>query len=293
LFVGLNSGNANTFGSVNTFFGNNAGKLNTQGQRNSFFGESAGMSNTFGDGNTFIGAGAGANNTTGRINIFIGEGAGAAFGTQVSHSIVIGINQTVSSSNTIVLGDSGQTTQIPGGMIIRARQLAGFNPALEVSASDIGGSVIANNLYIRQFNELGSPAHLCWRVSDAGVPALALTHCTSSFSSSPLKTGSRPVSGGLDIIKRLKPVTFSWIGDSKQDIGWNAEDVAEVEPLLITRNEKGEVEDLKENSLDVVFINAFKEQQKQLEAQQEQIRRQQKQIDGLKKLICSTNPQAG
>jgi hypothetical protein len=277
---------------VNTFFGNNAGKLNTQGQGNSFFGESAGASNTFGDSNTFIGAGAGDNITTGRANIFIGAGANSAFNTQVSHSIVIGINQTASSSNTIVLGDSAQTTQIPGGMIIRARQTAGFNPALEVSTSDIGGSVIANNLYIRQFNELGSPAHLCWRVSGAGVPALALTTCTSSFSSSQLKTGSRPFSGGLDIIKRLNPVTFSWIGDTKQDIGLNAEDVAEVEPLLITRNEKGEVADLKENSLDVVFINAFKEQQKQLEAQQELIRLQQQQIDALKKLICSTNPQA-
>jgi hypothetical protein len=277
---------------VNTFFGNNAGKLNTQGQGNSFFGESAGASNTFGDSNTFIGAGAGDNITTGRANIFIGAGANSAFNTQVSNSIVIGVNQTVSSSNTIVLGSSAQTTQIPGGLIIRARQGAGFNPALEVSTSDIGGSVIANNLYIRQFNELGSPAHLCWRVSDAGVPALALTNCTSSFSSSQLKTGSRPFSGGLDIIKRLNPVTFSWIGGSKQDIGLNAEDVAEVEPLLITRNEKGEVEDLKENSLDVVFINAFKEQQKQLEAQQELIRLQQQQIDALKKLICSTNSPA-
>jgi hypothetical protein len=291
LFVGLNSGNANTSGSVNTFFGNNAGKLNTQGQRNSFFGESAGLENTFGDANTFIGAGAGEHNTTGRINIFIGAGAGAAFNTQVSNSIVIGVNQTVSSSNTVVLGNSTQTTQIPGGMIVRARQGAGFNPALEVSTSDIGGAVIANNLYIRQFNELGSPAHLCWRVSGS-VPALALTTCTSSFSSSQLKTGSQPFSGGLDIIKRLNPVTFSWIGDTKQDIGLNAEDVAEVEPLLVTRNEKGEAEDLKENSLDVIFINAFKEQQKQLEAQQELIRLQQQQIDALKKLVCSANPQA-
>jgi hypothetical protein len=87
-------------------------------------------------------------------------------------------------------------------------------------------------------------------------------------------------------------VTFSWKGDGAREIGLNAEDVAEVEPLLITRNDKGEVEDVKENSLDLVFINAFKEQQKQLESQQEQIRRQQIQIDAMRKLICSTNPQA-
>jgi hypothetical protein len=105
------------------------------------------------------------------------------------------------------------------------------------------------------------------------------------------ETESRPFWGGLNIIKRLDPVTFIWKGGAMRDIGLNAEDVAEVEPLLVTRNDKGEVEDLKENSLDLVFINAFREQQKQLEALQEQVRRQQQQIDALKKLICSANSQ--
>ncbi len=119
-----------------------------------------------------------------------------------------------------------------------------------------------------------------------------LTSCTTSASSLQFKTDSQPFSGGLNIIERLKPVTFRWKEGETRDIGLNAEDVAEVEPSLITRNKKGEIEDLKEGSLNAVFINAFKEQQQQLEAQQEQIRRQQRQIEALKNVVCATTPQA-
>src|SRR5262245_20373544 len=291
IFVGRSSGGAQTSGESNSVLGASAGASISSGSSNSFFGSEAGFFNGAGAFNTFIGSRAGILNTFGRENIFIGYDAGNASGAQVDNSIVIGVNQKVSTSNTILLGSSAQTTQIPGGLIVRAGQGVSTT-ALEVAASATGGGVIANNFYIRQFREPGSPAHLCWRVSNAGVQALVVTTCTSSFSSSQLKTESRPFSGGLDIIKRLNPVTFSWKGGGAREIGLNAEDVAEVEPLLITRNDKGEVEDVKENSLDLVFINAFKEQQKQLEAQQEQIRRQQIQIDAMRKLICSTNPQA-
>jgi hypothetical protein len=38
--------------------------------------------------------------------------------------------------------------------------------------------------------------------------------------------------------------------------------------------------------LSVAFVNAFKEQQKQIQRQQDQIKSQQNQIDALRKLIC-------
>ena len=63
----------------------------------------------------------------------------------------------------------------------------------------------------------------------------------------------------------------------------NAEDVAEVEPLLVTRNAKGEVEDVKHENILVVFINAIKQQQ-------EQIKHQQAESDLLKKAVCLDHP---
>lgn len=101
------------------------------------------------------------------------------------------------------------TATSTGKVIIPAGQGSGFSPALEVAPSVLGGSVIANNLYIRQFSELPSPAHVCWRVSNIGVPALVLTNCTSSLSSVRDKTVMQPFSGGLDIVRHLKPAAFT------------------------------------------------------------------------------------
>lgn len=296
LFTGINAGNANTTGAFNAFFGNEAGTANSTGEQNTFIGESAGLSNTTGVFNTFIGRGTGGLNTTGSDNIFIGAGAtNASLGTQVNNSIVIGRNVTVSASNTIVLGTSAQTTQIPGGMIVRGSQSEGSPPALEVANSVIGGSVITSNLYIRQFNELASPSHICWRVSNAGVPALVLTTCTSSLSSIRDKTEMQQYSGGLDLINHLKPVAFKWKEGGSRDFGLNAEDVAEVEPLLVTRNARGEAEDVKHENLMVVFINAFKQQQAQIKSLQQEVetlKKRRQELDELKALLCADHPGA-
>lgn len=77
-----------------------------------------------------------------------------------------------------------------------------------------------------------------------------------------------------------------------REIGLIAEDVAQVEPLLTFKNSKDEIEGVKYENLNVVFINAFKEQQaqiyelrQQVKAQQEQLKQQAQQIDSLKKLV--------
>ena len=76
----------------------------------------------------------------------------------------------------------------------------------------------------------------------------------------------------------MKPITFTLKGDGKRDLGLRAEDVAEVEPLLVTRNARGEVEDVKHENMLVIFINAIKQQQAQ--------------IDLLKKIVCADHPDA-
>ena len=63
------------------------------------------------------------------------------------------------------------------------------------------------------------------------------------------------------------------------DLGLVAEEVAEVEPLLVTHNEKGEVEGVKYDRLGVVLINAIKEQQAQIERQQAEITQQHKNME--------------
>ena len=83
------------------------------------------------------------------------------------------------------------------------------------------------------------------------------------------------------------------------DLGLGAEDVAEIEPLLVNYNKDGQVEGVKYDRIGVVLLNAVKEQQDQIQTQQTQIEAQQKQllqqqsvIDSLKKLVCQQNTQA-
>ena len=141
---------------------------------------------------------------------------------------------------------------------------------------------------------LASPVQVCARVVSlgGGFGGYALVRCSSSFSSATDKTELRSFSGGLDIIRRLTPVSFRWKQDKTTDLGLNADEVAGIAPELVTRNPQGEAGEVKEKALSLVFINAFKEQQKQIEAQKEQINKQQQQINALKRFICTDHPNA-
>ena len=77
-----------------------------------------------------------------------------------------------------------------------------------------------------------------------------------------------------------------------KDVGFGAEDVAKINPLFVSFNDKGEVEGVKYDRLSVAFVNAFKEQQAQIETQNVQIEKQQKQIDDLKLIVCAMKPDA-
>jgi hypothetical protein len=90
---------------------------------------------------------------------------------------------------------------------------------------------------------------------------------------------------GLDLVRRLRPVSFRWKEDGQKDLGLIAEEVNEVEPLLVTRNAAGDIVGVKYQQLNVVLINAIRQQQAQIENQQTQ-------IESLKKLVCLDHPNA-
>ena len=107
------------------------------------------------------------------------------------------------------------------------------------------------------------------------------------------KTDLHPYAGGLNVIKRLQPLTYRWKSDYSLDVGFGAEDVAKINPLFVTFNDKGEVEGVKYDRLSTVFVNAFREQQVQIDRQQQLIQRQEQQIASLKKLVCLGRTRTG
>ena len=127
------------------------------------------------------------------------------------------------------------------------------------------------------------------RLGTGGATALCLNGNLISFCSSSVryKTNLAPYRNGLDIINRLRPISFDWKQGGMHDVGFGAEDVAKIEPLLITHNDKGEVEGVKYDRLSVVFVNAFKEQQSQIESLQRHVKAQDAEIDAFRSLVCS------
>ena len=115
-FFGSSSGSANTTGSSNTFLGYLVGASNTEGNNNTFIGAGNNLNNT-GFNNTFIGRSAGVSNTAGNNNTALGTGANVG-ANNLTFATAIGANAVVSASNTIVLGRTSDTVNIPGNLVV-------------------------------------------------------------------------------------------------------------------------------------------------------------------------------
>jgi hypothetical protein len=97
--------------------------------------------------------------------------------------------------------------------------------------------------------------------------------CTTEFNYvSPCESSSlrykkdiKPYLGGLDVVERLHPISFTRIYNGRSDLGLAAEDVARIEPRFTYPNKEGQVEGIKYELLTAVLINAVKQQQKEIE----------------------------
>ncbi|MGI8788179.1 MAG: tail fiber domain-containing protein [Pyrinomonadaceae bacterium] len=252
-FFGNGAGYSTTVGNNNSFFGELSGDGNITGANNSFFGSNSGIGNTGGSGNVFIGKNAGSTNITGDFNTIIGNNADVV-GDNLNHATAIGAGAVVASSNTIYMGrtDGSDTVRIPGAMVLGM----------------LGGA--------------GSTT-LCRNASNF------IATCSSSLR---YKTNVQSFLGGLDVVRRLRPITFDWKEGGMHDVGFAAEEVNQVEPLLTTTNASGEIEGIKYGQITTVLVNAVNEQQTQIAAQQKQIAQQQSLIENLRKLVCVQNAQA-
>jgi hypothetical protein len=149
------------------------------------------------------------------------------------------------------------------------------------------GNVVFDGFAVPNTLDTGGSIQLCRNVSNR------ISTCSSSMR---YKSNVRDFPGGLELIQRLRPVSFNWKEGGMLDLGLVAEEVAAVEPLLTTTNDKGQVEGVKYDRVGVVLVNAVKEQQTQIETLSRELADQKKvnesmqsRIDALTKLVCATN----
>src|SRR6266704_1514355 len=86
-----------------------------------------------------------------------------------------------------------------------------------------------------------------------------------------------------EAILGLKPVTFQYKSDNAgtPQFGLIAEEVEKVNPDLVVRDEKGEVETVRYEAVNAMLLNEFLKEHRKVERQEATIARQQKQIEAL------------
>lgn len=104
-------------------------------------------------------------------------------------------------------------------------------------------------------------------------------------SSRRFKEEIKPMEKASEVLFALTPVNFRYKKEFDAGrapmFGLIAEDVAQVDPDLVSRNEKGEVDTVRYEQINVMLLNEFLKAHRRMEEQDATIARQQQQIDAL------------
>src|SRR2546423_1123988 len=272
----LNSGDENTATGVGALFSNATGMANTAaggfalfsnntGSANSAFGAAALFSNTTGFFNTAIGDDALFSNTSGSANIALGLQAGTLL-TTGNHNIDIGNSGVADESGIIRIGATGvQTTTYIAGI---AGQTVGA-----------GGSTC----YVDNDGKLGV-----------------------FLSARRFKTDIADMAAASEGLLALRPVTFHYKPELDKlripQFGLVAEEVAKVNPDLVTHDAKGDISTVRYEAVNAMLLNEFLKEhrtvqelkstvQKQQNDFHSKLAEQQKQIEALTTGLQKVNAQ--
>jgi hypothetical protein len=230
----------NTSGFHNTATGFEALLLNTTGNHNTATGDVALVRNTTGNFNTATGAHSLELNTTGNSNIAVGFQAGANL-TTGSNNIDLGNPGVAAESQTIRIGASGAQTR---------SFIAG------ISGTPVTGSAVMVN----SAGQLGtSPSSKRFK-QDIGV-----------------------MDKQSEAILALRPVTFRYNKEldpsETAQFGLVAEEVAQVDPDLVTRDENGDIFSVRYEAVNAMLLNEFLKEHRKLQEVQTGIAQQQKNFE--------------
>ncbi|PYL64979.1 MAG: hypothetical protein DMF25_05215, partial [Verrucomicrobia bacterium] len=259
------TGNHNTANGYSALYSNTASNNTAAGSEALFF-------NTTGNSNTANGAFALIFNKTGSNN--------TATGSQALQSNT-GSNNTATGSLALVHNTTGSGNTAMG---LRALLNStgsnniglGFNAGINLTTGSgnvcIGSSVSgvageSNTTRIRNVYSSVASAQVVYVNSDDKIGTLA--------SSRRFKDEIKPMNKASQTILALKPVTFRYKPEFDPGrtpmFGLVAEEVEKVNPDLVTRNDKGEVESVRYDAVNAMLLNEFLKEHRQVQEQQKQI----------------------
>ena len=308
--VGWGSLYSDAEGSLNTAIGTGALLLNTADQ-NTASGAGALLSNTEGTNNTANGAFALFSNTTGNLNtatgfqaLFgntIGE-ANTANGGRALNSNTEGTNNTATGYRALASNTEGDGNTATGYRALHDNTTGnnttgiGYYAGHDVTgdgnvcigANVFGAAGVDNTTWIRNVYDSVATARAVYVNSNNKIGTLA--------SSRRYKNEIRPMAKASEAIFSLRPVSFRYKKEvdpkSLLSFGLIAEEVAKVDPDLVTADRDGKPETVRYEAVNAMLLNEFLKEHRKNEEQeatiaqlkqdfQSRLADQQKQIEAL------------
>ena len=258
--VGFAALASNFDGVGNSAFGLAALASNRTGSGNTAIGNQALLSNTGetlnGSFNTAVGSNALQNNHNGTNNTAIGNNAlvDNTFGndnTAIGHRALP--NNTVGSNNIALGHNAGSGITDANSVICIGTNVAGFN---------VSDSCFIGNIYQKQVGADSLPV----RVDSFGKLG-------TEVSSKRFKRDIKLMDHASEAILALKPVTFHYNSDNTNapQFGLIAEDVAQVNPDLVVRDQKGDIYTVRYDAVNAMLLNEFIKEHRKVQEQQANI----------------------
>ena len=278
-----------TAANFNTGVGAGTLALNT-GDNNTAMGAAALLSNTMGAKNTANGALALFSNSIGNLNTANGYqalytntsgGTNTANGFQALFGNITGVGNTATGIQALFLNTTGTSNTAVGAFALSnatgdSNTALGGNAGLSLTTGDgnvcIGAGVFgvageSNTTRIRNIYASVANGRAVYVNSDNKIGTLA---CSRRF-----KEQIKPMNQASEVLFALKPVSFRYKkefdAESAPMFGLIAEDVEQVDPDLVSRNEKGEVQTVRYEQINAMLLNEFLKEHKKVEEQQAQI----------------------
>jgi hypothetical protein len=261
--VGVSALRLNTTHIYNTAIGTFA-LYNNDADANTATGYAALGSNTSGTNNTAVGVGALGSNTTGSDNVAIGLGAlpqntngcNIAVGENAAANLTGNNSGNIDIGNVGLAGDFG-TIRIGQPGIFACNQARTFIAG--IYGVNEGGTILP--VYINSDGQLGTAS-----------------------SSRRFKKEIKSMDQASEAILSLKPVTFHYKSDKTgtPQFGLIAEEVAEVNPDLVVRDEKGEIYTVRYDAVNAMLLNEFLKEHRTVQELKSTVVKQEATITQLK-----------
>ena len=281
---GLYGLKANTTGNYNTVSGEEALYSNTTGNNNTAGGSAALYDNTTGNQNTASGTAALFGNTTGSSNTASGYQAllsNTTGGFNTGNGVLALYNNTIGNFNTAtglgaLLANTTGSNNVAIGLTAGSALTTGSgNVCIGAGVNGVAGE--SNTTRIRNVYTRVASGRAVYVNADNKIGTLS--------SSRRFKHDIQPMDKSSETLFALKPVTFRYKKDADPSqalsFGLIAEDVAQVSPELITRDEEGKPQTVRYEAVNAMLLNEFLKEHKTIAELKSIIAQQQRAIEQL------------